>query len=78
MNALREFANIELISHRCVIQFFQLKGLSPSNIKAELDSILGQSALKVCNSKILAGRVKMESCARKRKKFTKWYYMTVD
>lgn len=44
MNALSEFVNMEKISHRYVIQYFHLKGLSPTNIKAELDSTLGESA----------------------------------
>ena len=45
MNALSEFVNMEKIGHRYVIQYFHLKGLSPTNIKAELDSTLGESAL---------------------------------
>lgn len=44
MNALGEFVNMEKIGHRYVIQYFHLKGLSPTNIKAELDSTLGESA----------------------------------
>ena len=32
------------IGHRYVIQYFHLKGLSPTIIKAELDSTLGESA----------------------------------
>ena len=43
MNALSEFVNMEKIGHRYVIQYFHLKGLSPTNIKAELDSTLGES-----------------------------------
>ncbi|XP_017480334.1 PREDICTED: histone-lysine N-methyltransferase SETMAR-like [Rhagoletis zephyria] len=35
---------MEKIGHRYVIQYFYLKGLSPSNIKAEIDSTLGGSA----------------------------------
>ncbi|EFN86447.1 hypothetical protein EAI_15981, partial [Harpegnathos saltator] len=35
---------MEKIGHRYVIQYFHLKGLSPTNIKAELDSILGEFA----------------------------------
>ncbi|KAJ3662521.1 hypothetical protein Zmor_006866 [Zophobas morio] len=35
---------MEKIGHRYVIQYFYLKGLSPTNIKAELDSTLGGSA----------------------------------
>ena len=35
---------MEKISHRYVIQYFHLKGLSPSNIKAKLDSTLGEYA----------------------------------
>ncbi|GFS72405.1 mariner transposase [Trichonephila clavipes] len=35
---------MENIGFRYVIQYFYLKGLSPANIKAELDSTLGKSA----------------------------------
>ena len=35
---------MEKIGHRYVIQYFHLKGLSPINIKAELDPTLGESA----------------------------------
>ena len=35
---------MEKIRHRYVIQYFYLIGLSPINIKAELDSILRESA----------------------------------
>ena len=41
---LGEFAKMEKIGHRYVIQYFHLKGLSPTNIKAELDSTLEESA----------------------------------
>ena len=44
MNALSEFENIEKIGHYYVIQYFHLRGLSLTNIKAELDSILGESS----------------------------------
>jgi hypothetical protein len=44
VNALGEFVNMEKIGHRYVIQYFHLKGLSPTNIKAELDSAVGESA----------------------------------
>ncbi|XP_023237730.1 histone-lysine N-methyltransferase SETMAR-like [Centruroides sculpturatus] len=44
MNNLSEFVNMEKIRHRYVIQYFHLKGFSPTNIKAELDSTLGESA----------------------------------
>ena len=44
MNALSEFVNMEKISDRYVTQYFHLKGLSPTNIKAELDSTLGEFA----------------------------------
>ena len=44
MNALSKFKKIEKIGHRYVIQYFHLKGLSPTNIKSELDSSLGESA----------------------------------
>ena len=37
MNAFNEFVNMETIGYRYVIQYFHLKGLSPTNIKAELD-----------------------------------------
>ena len=40
MNALSEFVNMEKIS----LLYFHLKGLSPTNIKAELDSTLEDSA----------------------------------
>ena len=35
---------MEKIGHRYVIQYFYLKGLSPTSIKTELDSTLGESA----------------------------------
>ena len=35
---------MEKIYYRYVIQYFYLKGLSPTNIKAELDFTLGESA----------------------------------
>ena len=44
MDDLGEFAKMEKIGHRYVIQYFHLKGLSPTNIKAELDSTLEESA----------------------------------
>ncbi|XP_017481945.1 PREDICTED: putative uncharacterized protein FLJ37770 [Rhagoletis zephyria] len=44
VNVFSEFVNMEKIGHRYVIQYFYLKGLSPSNIKAEIDSTLGGSA----------------------------------
>lgn len=44
MNVLSEFVKMEKIGHRYVIQYFYLKGLSPTNIKDELDSTLGESA----------------------------------
>ena len=45
VNALNEFVNMEKIGHRYVIQYFHLKGLSPTNIKAELDSSLEEPTL---------------------------------
>ena len=36
---------MEKIGHRYVISYFHLKGLSPTNIKAELDFTLGESDL---------------------------------
>ncbi|MCP6755764.1 hypothetical protein NL533_29490, partial [Klebsiella pneumoniae] len=45
MNVFSEFVKMEKIVHRYVIQYFYSKGLSPTNIKAELDSTLGESAL---------------------------------
>ena len=44
MDDLGEFAKMEKIGHRYVIQYFHLKDLSPTNIKAELDSTLKESA----------------------------------
>ncbi|GFX57162.1 hypothetical protein TNCV_2964421 [Trichonephila clavipes] len=38
-----EFEKMEEISHRYIIQCFHLKGLSPTDIKAELNSTLGVS-----------------------------------
>ncbi|GFW18273.1 mariner transposase [Trichonephila clavipes] len=35
---------MEKIGHRYMIQYIYLKGLIPTNIKAELDSTLGESA----------------------------------
>ena len=44
MNALSEFVDIEKVGHRYVVQYFHLKGLISTNIKAALDSTLGESA----------------------------------
>ena len=44
MNALSEFVIMEKICHCYVIQYFHSKCLSPTNIKAQLDSTLGESA----------------------------------
>ena len=35
---------MEKIAHRYAIQYFHLKGLSPTNIKAVLDSTVGETA----------------------------------
>ena len=43
MKALSGFVNMIKIGHRYVIQYFHLKGLSPTNIKAKLDSTLEES-----------------------------------
>ena len=45
MNALSEYVNMGKISHLYMIQYFHLKGFRPTNIKAELDSTLGESVL---------------------------------
>lgn len=50
MNALGELLNTKRNGHRYVIQYFRLKGRSPTIIKAELDFTLRESA-------ILGGRV---------------------
>ena len=44
VNRLSEFISIDKIGHRYVMQYFHLKGLSPTNIRAELDSTLGEFA----------------------------------
>ena len=44
MEAHSEFVDMKKIGHRYVIQYFYLKGLNSNNIKAKLDSILGESA----------------------------------
>ena len=44
MNAFSEFVNMEKTGLRYVIQYFHLKGVSPTNMEAELDSTLGESA----------------------------------
>ena len=44
VNALSECVIIEKIGHCFVIQYSHLKGLSPTNIKAELDYTLGESS----------------------------------
>ena len=44
MNALSKLVDMKKIGHRYVIQYFHLKGLCPTNIKAQLDSTLGESA----------------------------------
>ncbi|XP_036325012.1 histone-lysine N-methyltransferase SETMAR-like [Rhagoletis pomonella] len=43
MSVFSDFVKMEKIGHRYVIQYFCM-GLSPSNIKAEIDSIFGKSA----------------------------------
>ena len=40
VNAFSEFVNMEKMGHRYVIQYFHLKGFSPTNNQAELDYIL--------------------------------------
>ena len=57
MNALSAFVNMEKIDHGYVIQYFHLKGLSPTNMKAELDSTLWGVYSFVYNNKVLGGRV---------------------
>jgi histone-lysine N-methyltransferase SETMAR len=49
---------MEKIGHRYVIQYFHLKGLSPTNIKAELDSTLGESAPSFITVKYWAAEFK--------------------
>ena len=44
VNVLSEFVNMEKIGHCYLIQYSHLKSLSPTSIKAELDSTLGKSA----------------------------------
>ena len=44
VDAVNKFSDMEKIGHRYVIQYFHLKGFSPTGIKAELDSTLGESA----------------------------------
>ena len=94
VNALTEFLNKDKIGHRYVIQYFHLKGLSPTNIKAELNSTLGESApsltlIKCCAAKFKRGRttyqvnivmINQMRWPRQKwlRKFTKWYWMTVD
>ena len=43
MNTLSEFVNMEKIGDHHVTQYFDLKGLSSTNIKTKLDSTLGES-----------------------------------
>ena len=45
VNALGEFVHMEKLCRRYVIQYFHLNGLSPINIKVELDSTLKESSL---------------------------------
>ena len=49
---------MEKIGHRYVIQYLHLKGLSPTNIKAELDSTLGGSAPSFTTIKYWAAEFK--------------------
>ena len=42
---LSEFVHMENIGYRYVIQYFHLKSLSPTSIKAELDCNRGETAL---------------------------------
>lgn len=53
MNAINEH---EKISHRYMRQYFHLKDSSPANIKAGLDSILGESATSFSIKDVFLGR----------------------
>ena len=69
MNALSEFVNMDKIDNRYVIQYFHLKGLSPTNIKTELESTLGQSAvlfttIKYCLAEFKQGRMGCQEVSR--------------
>lgn len=80
---------MEKIGHRYVLQYFHLKGFSPTSIKAELDSALGESApsfttVKYWVAEFKRGRSSCEDehrCGRPNevttpetvKKSTKWY-----
>ena len=43
VNNVIDFVKMDKIGHHYFIQYFHLKGRSPTNIKAELDSTLGKS-----------------------------------
>ncbi|XP_023214135.1 endothelin-converting enzyme 2-like [Centruroides sculpturatus] len=58
VNNLSEFVNMEKVCHRYMIQYFHLKGFSPTNIKTELDSTLGESAPSFTTIKYLVAEFK--------------------
>ena len=60
VNALSEFVNMEKIGHGYLIQYFYLKGLSPTNIKAELDFTLRESALSFTTIKFWVAEFKRD------------------
>lgn len=45
-----KFENMEKLSYHYMMQFFHLKGHSPTNIKTELDNILEESAFSYTRS----------------------------
>lgn len=58
MYALGEFGIMEKIGHGYVIQYFHFKDISPTNIKAELDPTLGESAPSYTAIKYWAAEIK--------------------
>lgn len=56
LNVLSGFEKHGKSNHCHVMQYFYLNGLSPTNIKAKLDST-GTVCSFVCNSKLLGRRV---------------------
>ena len=61
MNAFSDFINMKKLNHRYVTKYFHLNGLSPTNRRAELNSILGKygpsfTRIKYCVVEFKRGR----------------------
>ena len=54
-----KIVNLEKIDHRYVLQYFHFKGLSPTDIRAKLDSTLGKFALSFLTIKYWVAEFKL-------------------